>query len=206
MSLNCVLQLHQSLHKGWWHDVCLAIENNSKNQRSLVGWNHMKGCLTQIDGHFPRWTPRAPPPQPWPTPSPRAAPPGSTMTYSPPQSHIDLQKRQIRLNLKVFVFFYRTFLLQRTKFVYLSKYFLAHCWDILCEAQYNRTQYFLNSNILFGWIWFTKRTCIKGPLSFFCPYAIPDHFCWECIKRMRASNEFVQFEWTRKHWTSMIQG
>ena len=83
-------------------NMSLAIEKLSKSERSLLGLNHVKEWLLILtERYFPRWPPRAPPP--WLTPSPRVAPPGSTMTYSPLQSHTDLPKRRIRLNLKVFV-------------------------------------------------------------------------------------------------------
>ena len=114
MSLNCasvasnLSQSMMALHvSGDWKIVW--------NRQSLVGWSHVKW----LDGYFPRWTLRARPP--WPTPSPRVAPPGSTTTCSPPQSPIDLQKRRIRLNLKVFV--------------YLLHHISLHCWTKLCTCQ-----------------------------------------------------------------------
>ena len=80
------------------------------------------------------------------------------------------------------------------KIVYLSKYFWAHCWDILCESLSNLILCFLHSNILVGWIRLLEK---ESPILFslFLPDAIPNQFCRDCIKRMKDSNELVQFEW-----------
>ena len=151
-----MLQLHQILHKGWWHkhesgnwtieqkltvsswtepcermsSECLLIEWETLSKMTTTSTTTTMAnsitsrCTTRL--YYDLLT----------TPKP----------YRSSKRTDQTKPKSICKSLGFYFF-------EEQNLCTCRKYFWVHCWDILCQSQYNLIQHFLRySNILFDWI------------------------------------------------------